>query len=327
VYIYIDESDSNQAFVQTALVLYDRNSKNNVSRIVTETIIEFGKFLKNVAPSKYDRLLDGRIPELKGAESRNKKTFIPGLNEYPAIRDRFYNRLMQEANFTIHICYMDRKQNEYFNNKMNKRYGQLLQVLFKSINLPSRNIRHVTVIIDSMAKTKSIQENSITYTWRKREKRERMARIKEKEQHQSWSQRINTLLKYRYPGKKLHRKLWMVRSHQDKCLQAVDIFSNFFCRYRSLGIETSPFLEKDPSRKNQRWFSVFNQIRSRVWWIHNPRIQKAKNLASYQKLKISRDLVKHNITPAEVIRSRMEELQARIKSTHELRFQIKKSIL
>jgi uncharacterized protein DUF3800 len=82
-------------------------------------------------------------------------------------------------------------------------------------------------------------------------------------------------------------KVWLVRSHVDPCLQAIDVIANF-CkrystvgkRYNTVGLTMPPYYNDRgvPLTRRQRdWFSGFNLLRSRVWWIHNPRLRKPKH--------------------------------------------------
>ena len=107
--VYIDESGSSdgKVFVQAALVLYDNRSKSAISKIVSQTILDLKDHLERKVPKKFQKLPQGRIIELKGFGNRGEKDYIPGLNDYHDIRDQFFRQLVKEANFSLHILYID----------------------------------------------------------------------------------------------------------------------------------------------------------------------------------------------------------------------------
>lgn len=278
--VYIDESirSDGAVFVLAALVLYDNKSKKTISRIVSQTILELKNHLRENKLANFKKLPQGRILELKGCSPRNKE-YIPGLNDYRDLRDKFFLELVNQANFSLHILYIDVNEfNQPLKKSEYKKYGFFLQNLISTIRIIPNNTKLLSVIIDSQNAAKLVQEGIKLYKWRKRRKAQKNQRTNDKKKHKSWSQRIDDLLRLTYKGKKINRKIWFVPSHRDRCLQAIDVITNFSYRYSKLKLNLPPYNVSTCTQKQKKWFNSFEIIKSRTWWIHNPTLKKPKNL-------------------------------------------------
>jgi hypothetical protein len=266
-----------------AIAIFDRYSQRKIAQIVSHTISEFEEFLKETKPHLFKRLPQGRIVELKGAKTRGRTTYIPGLNDYPHLRNNFFRRLVNIANFRIYVLYFDRPElMEWMPKREERKYGRMLQNLMTDVELVPPNTHLFSVTIDSQNVAKPTQEGSKLYTWRKRRGGQRKQRIRDKARHRRWIQQINAVLKAKYPGRRMARKIWLVPSHLDTCLQAADIIANFCGRYHRFGIRETPRKHLKISRDEKEWFNDYYILSNRIWWIHNRRLQKPKHVANFK---------------------------------------------
>lgn len=278
MHLYIDESYRQiGVYVLTALAIYEQHSQRAIRRAVKQMLCTFREHLYVHQPNQVARLPGGQICELKGGEARRKRVYVPGLNDYPFLRNEFFQNLIQGAHFRIYVLYFDRTSlMRWMPMHEQRRYGRLLQNLVSDVELLPPNAEFVGVTIDSQSAAKPVQEATKLYTWRKRRAGQRKQRYHDKIRHKRWSQQIDAVLKARYPGDRIHRRIWLVPSHLEKCLQATDVVANFCQRYHSLRIREAPYNHPQPSRAEKDWFEGYDLIADRVWWIHNRRLRKPK---------------------------------------------------
>lgn len=289
MHLYLDESIAPPVYVQAALVVYDRDSQLAIRRAVTRTIVRLKEHLKQKKPDCIERLPEGRILELKGATQRNKEhACVPGLNNRSELRNDFFQKLVDEANFKIFVLYIDRQEliQEWMPQDEHRKYGRVLQNLISFVELVPPRARFFGITIDSQNTARPTQEGGKLYTWRKRRPTERKHRIGDKARHRRWFKQINAVLRSRYPSAKLKRRIWLVPSHLEPCLQASDVISNFCFRYHRLGLRFppnhySPVAGRVAGAKSNKnasdWFEGYRIIAPRVRWIHNPRLRKPKH--------------------------------------------------
>jgi len=159
-------------FVLAALVIYDNESKRALKAAVSQTICELKEYLRTIG--KDARLRGEDIRELKGAKGKDKKHYVPGLNDYPELRNRFLERIVQTANFSVHVLYLDLSRfKQPVATIEHERYGTFLQNLLWNIRVIPTEAKLIAITIDSSGTAQPVQEGEQSYTWRKRRRRER----------------------------------------------------------------------------------------------------------------------------------------------------------
>ena len=172
MYLYIDESGDlswpfkpgKEIFALAGLIIWTDETKDAVKKIVTDTIINFKKYLSENQKELFNKT-GGRIKELRGSDRRHKKTkeiIVPGLNNYPELVEKFFYAIKEEADISVYVLYLNKK-----NLKMkfpfpspnamraksvgaHRPYNFVLQNLLRNICLP-KNHRFLSVTIDSRA--------------------------------------------------------------------------------------------------------------------------------------------------------------------------------
>jgi hypothetical protein len=233
------------------------------------------------------------IGELKGAKDRKRGQ--PGINDYPALRDRFFSRLAGIEGLAFRIIYLDRGAHRWLDGVgSGKLYGKGLQLILSTVRI-ARSTKLVSVAIDSMSTAKPSWHRQKSYRWRGRREGQRKQRKWDKVRHKAWSQRIDDTLRMIYQGVQLHRKVWIIPSHECRGIQAADILSNFCFRYHRLHIGSAPFAHardvaagtdgyrprRTPTRE---WFASYRLLQSKTLWMHNPRIGKLKDMVEWYAL-------------------------------------------
>lgn len=280
VHLYLDESYGKDVYVLAALAVYDSPSQEAIARAVSQAVILFKEYLRTTDPRRFDRLPGKRILELKGAESRGKtKPYVPGLNNYPELRDRLFRDLVKVAPFRIYVLYFDRPELMKWMPKLEiRKYGRLLQNLIADVEVLPPHARLFSITIDSQNTTKATHEDGKLYTWRKRRAGQRKQRIADKARHRRWIQQIKAMLLARYQRIRMNRKIWLVASHNDRGLQIADVIANFCKRYSHLNIHEAPHAHTTVSHGEREWFQSYQILADRIWWIHNRRLRKPKHV-------------------------------------------------
>jgi len=98
--------------------------------------------------------------------SRNKKLYIPGLNDYPELRDEFFQTLVDEPNFRIFVLYFDRPEvMKWMPKREERRYGRMLQTLVSTVDLVPPKVQFFGITIDSQNAAKPTQEDGKLSAW------------------------------------------------------------------------------------------------------------------------------------------------------------------
>lgn len=203
MHAYIDESYDSGAYVLAALVIYDNRSQRAISRITRETLVRFEKHLRVIAPTRLAELPHQRLPELKGAKSRDKKLRVPGLNEYDLIRDEFFRRLVAGANFRLYVLYVDLAlSGKWMPTEESKKYSRLLQNIIHVAPIVPPRTKLLTITLDSQNAARPAQQDGQLFTWRKRRPEQRQQRIHDKSRHRSWIQAMNAMLTQEHARRK-----------------------------------------------------------------------------------------------------------------------------
>jgi hypothetical protein len=217
--------------------------------------------------------------------ARDKTSFVPGLNDQPSLRDDFFRLLTMGARFRAYILYFDRPQAmKWMPKREQRRYGRLLQRLMAAVELVPSSPETLAITIDSQNVAWPALEQRHLLTWRKRRAGQRQQRMSDNARHRRWIQQINAVLDARYRG--TPSKVWLVPSHLDRGLQAVDVIANFALRYQRLALHHPPYSHEPVSRAENEWFSGFEILASRIWWDHNPRLLKPKHVSRWHRKRL-----------------------------------------
>jgi hypothetical protein len=208
--------------------------------------------------------------------------FVPGLNDRADLRDKFFQELVEDTQFHLNVLYCETNRIGTLPKRHDQKYGRLLQNLLAWVPV-RRDQNLLAVTLDSQNTARPVFENGKLYTWRKRRGGQQKQRARDKERHRNWSQRIDDLLRHLYPHERLHRKIWTVASHEHPCLQVIDVLANFCQRYEHLGLKQPPYYTYLPGRPQREWFDSFAIIKDRTWWIHSPKLRKARAVARLSK--------------------------------------------
>ncbi len=347
MHVFIDESYKRNGpnitvYVLAALVLYDNESQKAIGRVVRKTRAELEAHLTKGSPNRAGQQTAGRLPELKGGNSRSKKPPVQGLNDYPPLRDAFLRALVAEANFRLYILYFDSREAIKWLPKRDPRwYGRLLQNVVRCAPaIPSR-AGVFAVTLDSQDGARAGDAKALAHDrarhrrwiqaivatvkherkelgrlkadirlWeqmcdrrgrRRNDRAERgcetpsglFERVRERSRKESnrcmeeWEASVRTklaaALKEAIELTQRNRKpvkVWLVRSHEHMCIQAVDVIANFCKRYSTIDLKRPPYYERNIApltRRQREWFSGFEILQERVWWLHNPRLRKPKH--------------------------------------------------
>lgn len=222
MYIYIDESgdfgwpitaNSEPYMMFTLLVINDYRSKKTIAQAVSRAITDLKKrhpSCKN-DPSKH-------IKELKGSKE---------LADCPDVRLSFFKRIAKKASFKIYSIILDKR---LLKQKLPKdymeRYSMLLLNILYDVTIP-KNQRWVTMVVDSQATAEPTQPVIVRYLSKSKRLKQKKARNKDRNRRNQYNQMITSVFRNTLKKKGTHLRVWHIRSNDDRCLQAVDVFSYF----------------------------------------------------------------------------------------------------
>jgi hypothetical protein len=222
MYIYIDESGnfgwplkagSEPYMLFSLLVIEDLKSKRAISQAVSRAIVDLHKHHPSCKsdPNK-------RIEELKGSGE---------LADRPDVRLRFFKRIVRKANFHIYAVILDKRllKQPLPSNYM-ERYSMLLLNILYAIPIP-KNQKWVTMVVDSQAKAEPTQPVKVRYSSKAKRLRQKRARVQDRNRRNLYTQMITAVFKNFLKPHGTHLQVWHVRSHDDRCLQAVDVIGHF----------------------------------------------------------------------------------------------------
>jgi FtsZ-binding cell division protein ZapB len=276
MYIYIDESGnfgwpletgSEPYMLFSLLVIEDQKSKQAIAQAVSRAIADLRKHHPSCKsdPNK-------RIEELKGSGE---------LRDRPDVRLRFFKRIVKKANFHIYGVILDKRllKQKLPDNYM-ERYSMLILNILYAIPIP-RNQKWVTMVVDSQAKAEPTQPLKVRYSSKAKRLRHKRARAQDRNRRNRYTQMITSVFKRFLKPRGTHLKVWHIRSHDDRCLQAVDVIGHFMYQGTILKEKRESLfqslLPRERSRKqlekNSRWQKV---KRERTNWFEALEVLKPR---------------------------------------------------
>lgn len=283
MYIYIDESgnfgwplkaESEPFMLFSLLVIDDRKSKHAISQAVSRAIVDLRKHHPGF---KNDP--DKRILELKGSKE---------MSDRPDVRLRFFKRIVKKANFNIYAVILDKRilRQKLPDNYM-ERYSMLLLNILYAIPIP-KNQRWVTMVVDSQAKADPTQPRKVRYPSKAKRLRQKRALAQDINRRNQYTQMITSVFKRFLKPRGTHLKVWHIRSHDDRCLQAVDVIGHFMYQRLRLDEEREKLFQRLLPRERSReqleknskwqkikiertiWFESYEVIKPKIEWIRRP---------------------------------------------------------
>jgi FtsZ-binding cell division protein ZapB len=285
MYIYIDESGnfgwplkagSDPYMLFSLLVIEEQKSKQAIAQAVSRAIAD----LRKHHPScKSDH--NKRIEELKGSGE---------LRDRPDVRLRFFKRIVKKANFHVYGVILDKRVlNQTLPTNYMERYSMLLLNILYAIPIP-KNQKWVTMVVDSQAKAEPTRPLKVRYPSKSKRLRQKRARAQDRNRRDQYTQMITSVFKRFLKPRGTHLKVWHIRSHDDRCLQAVDVIGHFM--YQGLWLREerealfqslSPRersreqLEKNKQwqkikRERNAWFEAQEVLKIKIGWIRHPRV-------------------------------------------------------
>lgn len=256
----------------SVLVIDDRKSKRAISQAVSRAIVD----LRKHHPScKNDS--SKRITELKGSKE---------LCDRPDVRLRFFKRIVDGANFRIYAVILDKRVlNQKLPGNYMERYSMLLLNILYAIPVP-KNQRWVTMVVDSQAKAEPTQPLKIRYSSKAKRLRQKRARAQDRNRRNQYTQMITSVFKRVLKPLGTHLRVWHVRSHDDCCLQAVDVVGHFLYQRLRLDNEREKLFQsllprerrREQLERNSRWQKLKNE--RAIWFeaheVLKPRIEFVK---------------------------------------------------
>ena len=258
----------------SVLVIEDLKSKRAIAQAISRAIADLRKHHPSCKndPNK-------RIAEFKGSEE---------LRDRPDVRLRFFKRIARKADFHIYSVILDKRTlKQTLPDNYMERYSILLLNILYAIPIP-KNQRWVTMVVDSQAKADPTQPNKVRYPSKGRRLRQKRLRVQDRNRRNQYTNMITDVFKGVLKPHGTHLKVWHIRSHEDRCLQAADVIGNFMYQrlrldeereklYKSLSPrERQPQqLQKNKQwRKNYQertiWFEAYEVLRPRIGFIRRP---------------------------------------------------------
>ncbi len=283
MYIYIDESGnfglplkkgSEPFMLFSVLVIGDRKSKCTIAQAVSRAIIDLRKHHPSCKndPSK-------RIVELKGSEE---------LRDRPDVRLRFFKRIAKKANFYIYGIILDKRAlNQKLPDNYMERYSMLMLNILYAIPI-SKNQRWVTMVVDSQARADPTQPKKVRYPSKASRLRQKRLRVQDINRRNQYTQMITSVFKQALKPHGTHLKVWHIRSHEDRCLQAADVIGHFMYQRLRLDEERDKIYKTLSPREHQKkqlqknkqwqkiyqertlWFEAYEVLRPRIGFVRRP---------------------------------------------------------
>jgi len=283
MYIYIDESGnfgwpvgraSEPYMVFSILVIPDQRSKNAIAQAVSRAIVD----LRKHHPScKNDP--DKSIAELKGSKE---------LADRPEVRMRFFNRIVNKANFDIYGIILDkRKVTQDLPDNYMKRYAMLLLNILYAIPIP-KNQKWVTMVVDSQERADSTKPVKVRYSSKSKRLAQKRLRIQDKNRRNQYNLMVTSVFRKHIKPSGTNLKVWHIRSDDERCLQAVDVISHFIYQRLRLDEEREKLFQSLSTEERRRkqleknshwqrikhvrssWFEAYDTLKPKIEWIRRP---------------------------------------------------------
>jgi hypothetical protein len=299
MYIYIDESGnfgwplkrgSEPYMLFSLLVIEDQKSKRAISQAVSRAIVDLRKHHPSCKsdPNK-------RIEELKGSGE---------LRDRPDVRMRFFKRIVKKANFHIYAVILDKRVlTQQLPENYMERYSMLMLNILYAIPIP-KNQKWVTMVVDSQAKAEPTQPVKVRYSSKAKRLRQKRAKAQDINRRNQYTQMITSVFKRFLKPRGTHLRVWHIRSHDDRCLQAVDVIGHFM--YQGLRLQEEretlfqSLLPRERSRKQlekniqwqkikkerNKWFEAHEVLKLKIEFVRKTKHlvrQKVSRLARYSR--------------------------------------------
>lgn len=283
MYIYIDESGnfgwplktgSERFMVFSLLVIDDRKSKQAIAQAVSRAIADLHKHHPSCT---HDSLR--HIFELKGSKE---------LYDCPDVRLRFFKRIVRKANFHIYGIVLDKlRLKQLLPDNYMERYSMLLLNILYAIPIP-KNQKQVIMVIDSQAKAEPTQPVKVRYPSKAKRLQQNRAQTQDRNRRNQYTQMITSVFKRFLKPSGTHLSVWHVRSHDDRCLQAVDVIGHFIYQGLKLDEKRGRFfkgltaeqrkikqLEKNSQwqkikKERGNWNNAQEALKPKIEWIRRP---------------------------------------------------------
>jgi hypothetical protein len=176
----------------------------------------------------------------------------------------------------------------------------MMNILYE-IPIP-KNQKWVTMVVDSQATADPTRPLKVRYPSKAKRLRQKRARARDRNRRHQYTQMITSVFKRFLKPRGTHLKVWHIRSHDDRCLQAADVIGHFMYQrlkldeerknlYKSLSTyDRSPKqLEKNRQwqkvkRERTNWFEAHEVLKLKIEFIRWPKRlvrQKVGKLARY----------------------------------------------
>jgi hypothetical protein len=278
--IYIDESGnfgwplkagSEPYMLFSLLVIEDQKSKHAIAQAVSRAIADLRKHHPSCKsdPNK-------RIEELKGSGE---------LCDRPDVRLRFFKRIVKKANFHIYAVILDKRVlNQKLPDNYMERYSMLMLNILYAIPIP-KNQKWVTMVVDSQAKAEPTQPLKVRYPSKAKRLQQKRARVQDRNRRNQYTQMITSVFKRFLKPRGTHLKVWHIRSHDDRCLQAVDVIGHFMYQRLRLDEEREKLFKRlTPKERNREqlkknrqwqknreerdiWFETYKVLKLKIGWV------------------------------------------------------------
>lgn len=215
LYIYLDESgdicwanrETQPFFVLVALVIKDKRSKKAIANAVTRATVEV----------RQRRQSSDRVRELKGHL----------LRDHNDVRLRLFKRIIRRARVSIFALVLDKRRiKQKVPASYAKSYSLCAINLLTQIPIP-RLQRWVTMVVDSQARAARTQPSRVRYPSKRKRKEQSRLRILDRAKRQHFDRTVGNFFRKFLKKKGTHLRIWQRRSEEDRCIQAVDVISNW----------------------------------------------------------------------------------------------------
>jgi FtsZ-binding cell division protein ZapB len=285
MYIYIDESGnfglplkagSEPYMLFSVLVIEDLKSKHAIAQAVSRAIVDLRKHHPSCKSDSSKRLM-----ELKGSEE---------LRDRPDVRLRFFKRIAKKANFHIYGVILDKRVlDQKLPADYMERYAMLLLNILYAIPIP-KNQKWVTMVVDSQERANPTKPIKVRYPSKSKRLAQKRLRIQDMNRRNQYNLMVTSVFRNYLKPRGTHLKVWHVRSHDDRCLQAVDVIGNFIFKGLKLNdkreelwrnfssserrpeqLERNKQWQKIKKERNN-WFEAHEVLKPKIGWVRRPKL-------------------------------------------------------
>lgn len=277
----LQDGKSEPFMAVVALGIHDKKSKAVVAQAVSRAGQELRRYHRGFRSGQR------KFTELKGHDLRGHED----------IRLRFLKRLHNKAQFDVYIMAADKRRlaRQRLPDSYMERYSMLVMNLLPLIQI-GRNMRWLTMVVDSQARATKTFPNKIRYSSKRQRLRQKTFRGKDRARRQTYNSLIVDAFKKKLERKGTHLAVYHVRSEDDRCLQAVDVIVNLWYEGEVLHAKIRSMLEASrPDRlaallKNRRWKRLQSDIAAwqESWRMLQPHVRIVRTPNVLMRGKIAR---------------------------------------